>query len=168
MSTLRKSLLLCDDVKSVKSFNISRSIFTPSSVAILHFLDKSFSIRSPVLLSATIFTFFESRILQMVEVDSWFLALKILIPKILLTNVDFPALVSPEKINQNALQNYFFCIVAAKNFKNFQTEMIANWLYKLEFNGYMSRRKKHLRCHFCLKCQRLHFVPFTKALKTFI
>lgn len=60
---------------------------------------KSCSSLSPETFSVITLMLSELRILHMVEIDSRSLPLKILFPSILLINVDFPALVSPETTN---------------------------------------------------------------------
>lgn len=85
-------------VRSVLFSKKSLSISTPSSVSRSHFPVKSCSSLSPETFSVITLMLSELRILHMVEVDSRILPLKILFPSILLINVDFPALVSPERI----------------------------------------------------------------------
>ena len=88
-------ILLSDwAVTSVSSFNICLISFSPSSVS----GSQSSSVKdvSPEILSAIILIVLEFRSLQIVDVDSLFLTLKIFFPKIVLINVDFPELVSPE------------------------------------------------------------------------
>lgn len=96
MSTLRRLMLILDVVISVTSFKESLSIFSPSLVDKSHTSVKSLSLISPDLLSVMIRILSELRILHIVDVDSRFLPLKILLSNILLINVDFPALVSPK------------------------------------------------------------------------
>ena len=95
MSTLLKYLLLCVDVMSVSFFNSSFKFFSPFSVSGLHFSVKSTTSVSAEMCSTIIRTLSELRILQIVAVDSWFLALNIFFPKILLIRVVLPELVSP-------------------------------------------------------------------------
>lgn len=96
-STLRRWMPSIDDVMSVTFFNPSLSTFSPLSVAKSHLFVKSVSLISPELLSVMILILSELRILHIVDDDSRILPLKILFPSILLTSVDFPALVSPKR-----------------------------------------------------------------------
>ena len=97
MSTLLYCLLSCDNVISVRSFNLLLSIRRPSSVLLSHLPSRSITSIWPDKCSTVICTLSELRILHTVEVDSRVLPLKIFFSKILLINVDFPALVSPAK-----------------------------------------------------------------------
>lgn len=80
------------------SFFLKKSLssITPSSMSRSHSPVKSCSSLSPETFSVITLMLSELRILHMVEIDSRSLPLKILFPSILLINVDFPALVSPE------------------------------------------------------------------------
>lgn len=95
MSTLRNCLESLDTVRSVRVFKVSLIFFSPPTVFRSQSLGKGISSVSPFVCSVIIRTSSEFRILQIVEVDSIFLPLNISFPSILLTNVDFPALVSP-------------------------------------------------------------------------
>lgn len=95
MSTLWYSLLSCDDPMSVRVFKVSLSSFSPSLLLISHLSVKSISSILPNASFVLIFIFSEFRILHTVEVDWAFLLIKIFLSNILLTSVDFPALVSP-------------------------------------------------------------------------
>lgn len=90
-------MLSIDDVMSVTSFNAPLSTFTPFFVAKSHLFVKSVSLTAPVSLSVMILIPSELRILHTVDDDSRVLPLKILFSSILFINVDFPALVSPER-----------------------------------------------------------------------
>lgn len=91
MSTLRSVMPSFEHVISASFFKDARKAFSASFFSV-----KSISSTWPVILSVRILVLAKFRILQIVDVDSLFLPLKILIPSILLINVDLPALVSPE------------------------------------------------------------------------
>lgn len=95
ISTLRNCLESLDAVRSVRFFKVSLIFFSPPAVSRSQSLGKEINLFSPFVCSVIIRTSSEFRILQIVEVDSIFLPLNISFPSILLTNVDFPALVSP-------------------------------------------------------------------------
>lgn len=97
MSTQTYCRLSFDFVMSVNSFNTFLSCLTPSLESVLH-SGRSCTLGGfPVACSTRICTCSEFLILHIVDVDSLFLPLKILFPKSLLINVDFPELVSPAK-----------------------------------------------------------------------
>lgn len=97
MSTQTYCRLSFDFVMSVNSFNKSLSCLTPSLESVLH-SGRSYTFRGfPVAYSARICTCSEFLILHIVDVDSLFLPLKILFPRSLFINVDFPEFVSPAK-----------------------------------------------------------------------
>ena len=115
MSTARYVLLSSDDVMSVRVFKVLLNIFSPSFVLGSHLSVRSISSILPDVCSTLIVTFSEFRNLHTVAVDSRFRLVKIFFPAILLTSVDFPELVSPEKINHLILQILFVLIIEFKN-----------------------------------------------------
>lgn len=94
-STLWKAFKFPDDSLSVSFCRFFLNIFTPSLVVRSHVFVKSNSTLLPSELTATISILLELCNLHIVEVDSKRLSLNIFFRNILLTNVDFPALVSP-------------------------------------------------------------------------
>lgn len=89
-----------DTLMSVSCFKTSLSFFLPSSVSGLYFNGMSrTTFGFPDAYSTMIFTFSEFLNLHTVAVDSNMLHFKIFFPIILFINVDFPELVSPEKLH---------------------------------------------------------------------
>lgn len=99
-STHLMSKISFDTLMSVSCFKTSLSFFLPSSVSGLYFNGMSrTTFGFPDAYSTMIFTFSEFLNLHIVAVDSNILPLKIFFPIILFINVDFPELVSPEKLH---------------------------------------------------------------------
>lgn len=98
ISTVWKSTVISGDkyVRSVRSFKKRLNSLTPLLCWMLHVPDKSISWVSFVCFVVIILIWSELRILHIVEVDSKSLPLNNFFPMILLINVDFPELVSPE------------------------------------------------------------------------
>lgn len=94
-STLSKASGFSDDSLSVSFCRVFLNIFTPSLVVRSHLFVRSNSTGLPSERFATISILLELCNLHIVEVDSKRLSLNIFFCNILLTNVDFPALVSP-------------------------------------------------------------------------
>ena len=96
---------------SVRDFKVFLNIFSPSFVLGSHLSVRSTSSVLPDMCSVMIFILSEFRNLHTVAVDSRFPLVKILFPDSLLTSVDFPELVSPEKINHCNLQDIIYIII---------------------------------------------------------